>query len=59
MTEKMRELFIEELEAVVGGGAGSDVSDHVNTTTACCEEGPFGCCWWGEAIRELIPELGP
>jgi hypothetical protein len=52
----MRELFIEELADVVGGGPGPlpDVSDHVNTTHACCEEGPFGCCGWIDPIRDLL-----
>ena len=53
----MRELFIEELESVVGGQKLPDPNDYVqvHTTMACCEEGPFdGCCWYGEAIRDLI-----
>lgn len=55
----MRELFIEELEEVVGGQKLPNLGDHIQTTMACCEEGPFGCCWYGEVIRELIPEIGP
>lgn len=53
----MRELFVEELTSVVGGGPGvglPDVNDYIQTTMACCEEGPFGCCWYGEKIRDLI-----
>lgn len=52
----MRELFIEEMEGVVGGGPGPlpDVNDYVQTTMACCEEGPFGCCWYGEAVQDAI-----
>lgn len=39
----MRELFIEELAAVTGGG--HDCPACWETTMACCEEGPFdGCC---------------
>jgi hypothetical protein len=39
----MRELFMEELAAVTGGG--HDCPTCVYTTMACCEEGPFdGCC---------------
>ena len=45
----MRELFIEELESVVGGQR----LPEPHTTTACCEEG-FTCCWWYEKIEELI-----
>jgi hypothetical protein len=52
----MRELFIEELDTVVGGGGPGlpDVNDHVNTTHACCEEGPFGCCGTLDPIRDLL-----
>ncbi|MFN2588508.1 MAG: hypothetical protein ABR613_10385 [Actinomycetota bacterium] len=41
----MRELFVEELAEVTGGGGSCP---HCYTTMACCEEGPFdGCCnWW-------------
>lgn len=47
----MRELFVEELAAVTGGAG----RDEPMTTMACCEEGPFdGCCWYGEAIEDLI-----
>ncbi len=49
----MRELFVEELEAVTGGQKLPDVRDHVQTTTACCEEG-FTCCWWWEAIEDVL-----
>jgi hypothetical protein len=42
----MRELFVEELATVTGGGG--SCPDCWHTTMACCEEGPFdGCCsWW-------------
>ncbi|MDQ4025918.1 MAG: hypothetical protein M3217_10605 [Actinomycetota bacterium] len=50
----MRELFVEELTAVAGGGC----PPCWETTMACCEEGPFdGCCWWGEAIKDTVEEL--
>ena len=49
----MRDLFIEELEGVVGGGPGP-LPDLVETTMACCEEGPSGCCWYGDLIEDLI-----
>lgn len=39
---KIRELFIEELAEVQAGAALT--GDPWNTTDACCEEGPFGCC---------------
>ena len=49
----MRELFIEELTTVKGGGPGGPVGGP--STEACCEEGPFdGCCWYGETIEKLI-----
>ena len=48
----MRELFIEELDAVRGGGNGT-----VDTTTACCEEGPFGCCGTLDPVWDLIDRL--
>ncbi len=48
----LRELFIDELTQVQGGGPVEDVLDHTaiddwlfgNTTQACCEEGPDNCC---------------
>lgn len=46
--QALRELFIDELAQVHGGGPVEDVirilkgEDH--TTMACCEEGPDGCC---------------
>lgn len=44
----LRELFIEELEQVSGGGPVEEVlrqlKDGGNTTMACCEEGSDGCC---------------
>ena len=50
----MRELFVDELLTVRGGAASG-----MDTTHACCEEGPLGCCdrydWIFEAIEELIP----
>jgi hypothetical protein len=49
----MRELFVEELQAVSGGALGGSV----DTTTACCEEGPFGCCGTLDPVRELIEDL--
>lgn len=53
----MRELFVEELTSVSGGQPGPVA---VNTTMACCEEGPFdGCCWYGETIKDLITALRP
>ena len=51
----MRELFVEELETVSGGST----ADAVNTTTACCEEGPFGCCGTFDPVWELIEDLLP
>ncbi|HEX2056900.1 MAG TPA: hypothetical protein VHI71_00885 [Actinomycetota bacterium] len=53
----MRELFIEELEGVVGGQKLPDVNDYMQTTMACCEEGPFGCCWYGEVIRDVLNSI--
>jgi hypothetical protein len=51
----MRELFVEELATVTGGG---QCPDCVHTTMACCEEGPFdGCCWYGEAIKDAVEDL--
>lgn len=45
---EIRELFIEELEQVNGGGPVEEairkIKDGWNTTHACCEEGPDGCC---------------
>lgn len=43
--EAIRELFIEELEDVQGGGANSNVG-AIDTTQACCEEiyNPTQCC---------------
>ncbi len=48
-TVKFRELFIEELAEVHGGGpdplqALRDKLGCCETTMACCEEGPDGCC---------------
>ena len=44
---EIRELFIEELEQVNGGGpveeAIRQLKDGWNTTYACCEEGNDGC----------------
>ena len=48
----MRELFVEELASVTGGG---NCPDCWQTTMACCEEGPFdGCCPWWENIEDMI-----
>ena len=40
--ESIRELFIQELEEVKGGG----ISASIDTTLACCEEilNPHQCC---------------
>ncbi|MDP9069211.1 MAG: hypothetical protein M3N53_12815 [Actinomycetota bacterium] len=45
-TSQIRELFIEELAEVHGGGPVEELIDKLggNTTHACCEEGPDGCC---------------
>ena len=44
----VRELFVEELDQVHGGGPVEELirelKDGWNTTYACCEEGPDGCC---------------
>jgi hypothetical protein len=49
----MRELFVEELAAVTGGG--NDCPDCWQTTMACCEEGPFdGCCNTGIDPNDII-----
>ncbi|MDQ3953148.1 MAG: hypothetical protein M3279_09345 [Actinomycetota bacterium] len=53
----MRELFIEELEDVVGGQKLPNLGDYVQSTMACCEEGPFGCCWYGELIQSVIDSI--
>lgn len=39
----VRELFIEELAEVQGGGDPLDKLG-LDTTMACCEEGPHTCC---------------
>jgi len=39
----MRELFIDELKNVQGGGKPRPPIPPA-TTMACCEEGPGGCC---------------
>jgi hypothetical protein len=51
-TRGMRELFIEELTEVRGGGGPGPGP----TTDACCEEGPLDpCCgWWRETLEKLI-----
>lgn len=45
---QIRELFIDELEQVTGGNPVKEliqqIRDGWNTTHACCEEGPDGCC---------------
>lgn len=48
MSNEMRELFIEELEEVQGGGEPDSsilkwLRDQLNTTYACGEEGVDGC----------------
>ena len=47
-TPQIRELFIDELEQVNGGNPVKElvqqIKDNWNTTMACCEEGPDGCC---------------
>lgn len=46
-TSQMRELFIDELTEVHGGGPVEDLIRELNggnTTMACCEEGPDNCC---------------
>lgn len=48
----MRELFIEELAQVTGGGAPCPV-DCV-TTDACCEEGRYELCCIVREVRDLI-----
>ncbi|MFN2588509.1 MAG: hypothetical protein ABR613_10390 [Actinomycetota bacterium] len=50
----MRELFVEELAQVTGGGPGCP-PDCV-TTDACCEEGPLDLCC---IVRELHDLLRP
>lgn len=55
----MRELFVQELESVVGGQPLPAVSDHIQTTMACCEEGPFGCCWWWTAVDAIKDSIQP
>ena len=47
----MRELFVEELEQVTGGG--HCLPHCIATTDACCE-GCFDLCCVGQEIRELI-----
>ena len=58
MSEQIRELFIDELEQVSGGGPVEELIEKVwpapvgkpelgglgNSTMACCEEGPDNCC---------------
>lgn len=42
-----RELFIEELAEVTGGGPVEELLRKIGcceTTMACCEEGPDNCC---------------
>lgn len=48
-TPRFRELFIEELAEVQGGGPVEELIQRIKdgccyTTMACCEEGPDGCC---------------
>ena len=46
----MRELFVEELADVRGGATSA-----TDTTMACCEEGPLGCCDEYDWIWDLLP----
>lgn len=48
----MRELFVEELAQVSGGGGPCPI--NCVTTEACCEEGDFDLCCVVRDIRELI-----
>ena len=53
----MRELFVEELESVHGGQPLPDPNDYIQSTMACCEESPFGCCsWWNilDGLDDII-----
>lgn len=45
-TPAIRELFIDELADVQGGGPVEELIEKLggNTTYACCEEGPDSCC---------------
>ena len=54
----MRELFVEELEGVVGGQKLPNVHDYVQTTMACCEE-TFSCCWWWDVIDNIAIDIQP
>jgi hypothetical protein len=47
----MRELFVEELAQVTGGGA---PCPFCITTDACCEEGPYDLCCVVREVRDLI-----
>ena len=55
----MRDLFVEELQDVVGGQKLElpNIHDHIQTTHACCEEGPFGCCGWTDTIVDAVRDL--
>lgn len=56
----MRELFVEELESVVGGQPVPDLNDYAQTTMACCEEGPLsGCCWWWDVVEHISITFPP
>jgi hypothetical protein len=50
--EEMRELFVEELAQVTGGGL--QCPPDCVTTDACCEESRFELCCIVREIRELI-----
>ena len=50
----MRELFVEELAQITGGGTPGP--DSWMTTDGCCEEGPLELCC---IVRELRPLLDP
>jgi hypothetical protein len=51
-TPQIRELFIEELAEI---HAGAWPPGGGNTTYACCEEGPFGCCGILDPILDPPP----
>lgn len=52
----MRELFVEELAQVSGGGT---CPPNCVTTDACCEEGPYELCCVVREAREVIERLLP
>ncbi|MDQ3915551.1 MAG: hypothetical protein M3323_09540 [Actinomycetota bacterium] len=48
----MRELFVEELAQITGGGG--PCPDCWVTTDACCEEGPLDLCCVVQEVRSLL-----